>query len=386
MEGEVVNTDTSIAERLNYFFANISKVVAEEIPSVNVDAMSFLRGDYVHSFFLSPATPQIVSDILHSLKNKSSHIITVPTKVLKYMSPLISGPLSVAINKSFSSSIFPGSMKQARIVPIKKPGVSTDMNNYRPISILPIISKVYEKVVHRQLYSYLCHKKILFHSQFGFQARVSRVHAIINYIQYLYDAIDQGHVVLSLFLDFREAFDSVEHNILLSNLQYYGLRGDAMEWFRSYLSNRSQYTIVGGETSEVLNTTHGISQESVLGPLLFLLCINDLPNTRELFKYIIYADHSILSVAFPPNEIEYYDGVINSELNNIDLWLSANRILLNEKKSHHIFSYRNFHRISPLYIGRNEIKPINSTKFFGIYIDRNLDFRDHVSHIPSKIA
>ena len=263
---------------------NIGKVVSEEISPVNVEAISFLRGDYVDSFFLRPATPQIVSDITHSLKNKSSHINTLPTKVLKHLSPLISGPLSVAINKSFSSSIFSDSMKQARIVPIKKPGVSTDMNNYRLIFILPVISEVYEKVVHRQLYSYKCRKKILFYSQFEFQSRVSTVHAIINHIQYLYDAIDQGHVVLSLFLDIRKAFDSVNHNILLSKLQYYGIRGRALEWFRPYLSNRSQYTVVGGETSGILNITHGISQSSVLEPLLFYL-IHSLSSKRNTLLY-----------------------------------------------------------------------------------------------------
>ena len=114
---------------------------------------------------------------------------------------------------------------------------------------------------------------------------------------------------------------------------------------------------------------------------------NDLPNTTKLCKYILHADDSSLSIAFPSNEIDCYADIINFELKNIDLWLSLNRILLNEIKSNYIiFSYRNLLRISPIYIGRHEIKPINSTKFLGIYIDRNLVFRDHVSHISSKVA
>ena len=136
--------------------------------------------------------------------------------------------LSAIINKSFSTGIVSDTMKIARVVPIKKPGEPTDMNNYRPISILPAI-KIFKKIMHRQLYSHLCNKSILFHSQFGFRKKISTIHAIINHVQYLYESIDAGNIVFFLFLDFRKALDSIGHRILFYKLIFYWVRGTALK-------------------------------------------------------------------------------------------------------------------------------------------------------------
>ena len=194
-------------------------MIADQIPPVNRDPLSFLIGDYADFFFLNPTTPQAVYNIILSLKNKASDINSVPIRVFKFLAPIISAPLSVIINKSFTSGVFPDIMKQAKVVPIKKTGIATDMNNYRPISILPAVSKIFEKIVHNQLYSYLRCKNIFYHNQIGFQCKILTIHAIINHVQYLYDSIDSCNIVLSLLLDFRKAFDLIDHKIL-SKLLY----------------------------------------------------------------------------------------------------------------------------------------------------------------------
>ena len=282
----------------------------------------------------------MVCNVISSLKNKNAHVTTFPTSVLKYIAPIVSLPISVLISKSLSTGHFPDSMKVARIVPLKKPGDPTDMGNYRPISILPIISKVFEKVVHSQLYRYLNHKKILYANQYGFRPKTSTTQAIINHTQYLYDSIDAGNYIISIFLDFAKAFDTVDHNILLSKLHFYGIRGVAHACFQSYLFNGKQYTTVNGHTSVTSTITHGVPQGSIVGPLLFLIYINDLPNA-SFFRYTLYADDSTLSTAIDSKCVYSSAYHINKELSNINRWLSANKMAINPSKTHCIlFSYK----------------------------------------------
>ena len=369
--------DKNIAECRYDFFVSVGRSVAGEVLNRPRGPAYFLKGDFAESFFISPTTLYLVNTIINSLQNKAGSLNTFSTKVLKFLSPLISAPLSVIINKSFSRGVVPDTMKIARVVPIKKPSEPTDMNNYRPISILPATSKIYEKIMHKQPYSYLCNKSILFRSQFGFRKIISTIHAIINHVQYLCESIDAGNIVISLFLDFRKAFDSIDHKLLLDKLSFHRVRGTALEWFQLNLTNISQFTIIGQAASGVREVTHGVPQESILGLLLFLIYINDLPNFSTLFKYILYADYCTLSVSFPPTDIFCHANIINSELKNVDAWPSANKIIINDTKSNDLlFSYRIIYDISPIKIkiGLFEIKPANSTTLLGIFIDRNLTF------------
>ena len=179
----------------------------------------------------------MVNDVIQNLKNKTSDIKQVPVKVLKFSFPVICESVAIIFNKSLTFGHFLDDMKIANMAPILKGKDTTDPYDYRPIFILPTFSKVFEKLFINS-YEFLCNKSILLNKQYGFRTKMSTVQAIIEQIQYLYDTINVGNVIFSLFLDFRNAFDTVNTEILLSKLHYCEIRGTPLAWFNSYLSNK----------------------------------------------------------------------------------------------------------------------------------------------------
>ena len=237
------------------------------------------------------------------------------------------------------------------------------------------------------MYNYLDHFNLLNNSQFGFRKNISTSHAIINTLQYIYDNLDEGNTVISFFLDFSKAFDCVDHSILLDKMGVYGVRGIARNWFQSYLTGRQQYVSLNGENSELCLIDRGVPQGSILGPLLFLIFINDFPNCSNFFKFTLFADDSTLSCKFNNISNNQIINTLTLELVNINNWISSNRIKINTNKSNFIiFSYRKKVEIEQIPFHDSFIHSTNSTKFLGIIIDKNLIFRDHINYISSKIS
>ena len=372
-----------ICELFNDFFTSVSSRIHDSIPPpISEDEFSYYLQDIqvTTQFEFSPIQIEEIENTILSLKENKSHISTYPNKSLKIISNLVSPLLSIILNKSLTTGCFPKSLKTARVVPIFKAGDRSNLNNYRPISILPIFSKIFERIVHKQLQSYLDHFKFLVSSQFGFRPHLSTSHAVSNTLQYIYNNLDNGSVVVSIFLDFAKAFDCVDHVLLLKKLNKYGIRGIALEWFRSYLTDRKQFLSLNGQNSSLCSIKSGVPQGSILGPLLFLIFINDFPKCSDFFKFTLFADDSTLTCSFNNMTVESITNSINQNLETVNHWLNVNKLKVNTHKSFHIvFSYRKNILLSPIPLGSEITAQTEKTKFLGITLNMNLSFKDHIN-------
>ena len=204
--------------------------------------------------------------------------------------PFISSPLARVINNSFSKGIVPDSTKVAKVLPLFKSGDQTLLSNYRPISLLPSFSKIFERLVYNRLISYLNKNNILHDYQFGFRSNHDTAMAVTEMVDKIAEAIDSKKISLGIFIDLSKAFDTINHNILIQKLSFYGIRGLSLEWFKSYLSDRSQFVCYSNAKSTVQKITCGVPQGSILGPLLFLLYVNDISNISKILHFVLFAD------------------------------------------------------------------------------------------------
>ena len=280
-----------MATAFNNFFVNVLQKINQDIPRTRKSPPDYMPTANDKSFFVSPVTPEKIEIIIGSLKNgKSSGPYSIPANLLKILSSDIAIPLSVIVNESFAKGVFPDKLKVAKVIALHKEESTDNPSNYRPISLLSIFSKVIETLMHRRLYNFLDLCNILYPNQFGFREKHSTNHALISMTETIKSTIDNGRYGCGVFIDLQKAFDIVNHSILLKKLEHYWIRGTASKWFTSYLIDRQQYVSVNGHYSNYLNITCGVPQGSVLGPLLFLIYINDLPNSTKVLTFYLFAD------------------------------------------------------------------------------------------------
>ena len=309
--GVKVNDSKQMANIFNNVFVNTAKKINENIHRTRKSPLDYLSFQNGSSFFISPASPEEIKVIINSLKSgKAVGPHSIPIYQLKIPSEYIAVPLCDIVNKSFSGGIFPDMMKLAKVIPLYKKNSPEVPSNYRPISLLSVFSKIVEKLMHKRLYSFLEKYDILHSLKFGFCTKHSTLHALIS----LTESVDQT-VGCGVFIDLQKAFDTVNHSILLQKLQHYGVRGTALNWFSSYLTDRKQYVSVNGHTSDHLRITCGVPQGSVLGPLLFLIYINDLPNVSKFLTFFLFSDDT--NIYFKPHDLIHLQKIMNRELRKV---------------------------------------------------------------------
>ena len=288
-----------------------------------------------HSVFLYPVTSQeIVAEINHLDSTKSTGPFSIPIDILKLIKDIISKPLEIIFNSSLSNGIVPDKFKIAKIIPVQKKGSTLKSNNYRPISLLSVFNKLLEKIMFKRISNFINKYNILHREKFGFRSKHSTMHAILGITDRIQRAVEDGCYSCGIFLDLSKAFDTVNHNILQRKLEYYGIKGVAHNWFKSYLDNRKQFVSIGNNTSELLNVSCGVPQGSVLGPLLFLSYINDIQNCTSVFDIHLCADESNLFYA--DKNLRAVETTVNNQISCVFEWLCTNKLSFNVEKSNNI--------------------------------------------------
>jgi len=385
-DNTVYSSTKDIASCFNSYFTAVAMNLDRDIPQNDVSPTEYMGDRVQSSLFVGPATEQDVKTVICSLKNGSGGLHTVPIFIYKTCASVLSSIMAKLFNLSVSLGTFPSCLKVARVIPIFKAGNTSSPGNYRPISTLPIMSKIFEKLMYRQLIVFLKSMNILSPCQFGFRKNCSTSDAVLEFVDCANNILDQKMSMLTVFLDFSKAFDTVKHEILIDKLEHLGIRGLAKEWFRSYVCGRRQYVDVSGDRSELLNIQNGVPQGSVLGPVLFLLYINDMSRCSFKLKFIHFADDTT-AFGYGDN-IHALADEMNEELNRIYLWLCSNRLSLNiEKTSFMVLSDKKQLDVIPnIRINDVNVHIVREAKFLGVLIDCGLTFRAHVDSVCKKIS
>lgn len=344
----IIDDPKTIVEKFNEYFVNIGPSLAKNIPVIpNKTVKDTLPNSNKDSLFLEPCTPNEIQNIVNSLKNsKGLGLDGFSTSIIKQIITTILSPLTTIFNKSLESGVFPEKLKLAKVTPIYKSDDKKLLSNYRPISVLPIFSKILEKLMYVRLEKFIEKHNILCENQFGFREKHSTYMALLDICDQITHQLDSKAFSLGIFIDLSKAFDTIDHNILIAKLENYGVRGIALNWYKSYLTNRKQCVEIDGNTSTLKSITCGVPQGSILGPLLFLIYINDIVHVSPLMKFILFADDTnlLLHDKNLPNLILK----ANTEIQKISDWLKVNKLSLNIKKltTYYFISDRKKHQIN----------------------------------------
>ena len=380
-----VTDETRISNIFNYYFANVGRNLASTIQNNDINPSNYLGDRNLNSFSFMATSPQEVFNTIKKFKNKKTSLNNIPIIVLKKISHVISPLLSNIFNHSIETGVFPDKLKMGRVIPLHKEGDLTEVSNYRPITTLSVFSKLFEKLVHKRMASFIAQYNLIKTNQFGFQKNKCTSDAILEFLENIYDSFDQNKYYLAIFLDFSKAFDTICHDILLRKLEHMGFRGPIYQWIKSYLTNRKQFVNIGDKSSETLDVKMGVPQGSTLGPLLFILYINDMSNSLDNLGIVHFADDSTIYTSF--NKNMNIAPLINSKLSSINTWLQANKLHLNVGKTKYmIFSIRDNPPDLNLAIGRSLIERTKVKKFLGIYIDDRITFAEHTNKISMKLS
>ena len=327
--------------------------------------------------------PAEVSNTIQQLKN-SSNLSDIPTKFLKMISSHLETLLSNLFNECLSLGIYPNSFKTALVQPRYKSGSRKSILNYRPISILPVLGKVFERLIFKRLYNFVTNSGIISPNQFGFIKNKSTSQANLKLIHTCLPALNKETYTLSVFLDFSKAFECVNHKILLDKMYRYGIRGNSNSLIKSYLSNRRQRVKIDDILSDEVGIDVGVPQGSCNGPLFYLLYANDLNRILDGVSTVMFADDTVVSIS--GTNINEIVQKMNDALNRIFQWCCFNKLTINSEKSKALFFGlpRNF--CPPLVlINGTQIKYFDDIKYLGIFIDRRLTFNKQISHIETNL-
>lgn len=391
--GKILNNPEDIARAFNdYFIDTVKPTKNNQVPQISNNQNLKYNPN---SIFIKPCIAEDIIQIIRTLRNsKSTGVDGITTKVIKYVGSIISLPLSHIINLCISSGIYPNKLKTSIIKPIFKKEDRENMQFYRPVALIPIFSKIIEKIIYKNFYDFFESYNIIVKEQYGFRKKKTINMAVFDFLYKIYDKLDKSFPIAALYMDMTRAFDYVDHNVLLNKLYVYGIRGIALELVESYLRDRLQIThiarinatlkqeLIYASNSRVVK--YGVPQGSVLGPLLFIIYINDLPSIIN-FPMVLFADDS--TALFCDSKKDALENDINNSLSNIINWLQSNNLLINLNKSK-IMNFRirqSQHKSLDInYLG-TKLDEVENTRFLGLSIDNKLTWQTQIDMVCKKI-
>lgn len=397
---EVTQNESLVANTFNRHFSDVTrKLAADRIGFSNLGSVDGLyhtvQNHSPKSFFMFPITEAEILDSIKTISNKPSvGIDGIGVNLMKNCSHSLLRPLEILFNSSISQGIFPELLKTAVVVPIYKAGSNSEIKNYRPISILSVISKIFEYIIKNRIMAFLQNSNFFSDRQFGFLPGKSTDDALFSHITDITNGIERGNIAVALYLDISKAFDTVDHDILIDKLYSYGVRGLVLQWFSTYLRGRRQVVRVGNCISNPLIITSGVPQGSTLGPLLFLIYVNELLQLKISGRLYSFADDtSILFTAKSKTELVTK---INTDLRIFSAWFWKHKLYANLEKTK-IISYGhqhvNLYETLKLHSHPRCHEPCNcnflnqatETKYLGLILDQKLKWEPHTVQLQNKI-
>lgn len=389
-DGVKVFDSLKVAEMFNCFYTTVASKLVEKLPTPsgifnvtrNVFRKLYLgKFGFGASFTLSPVSRHFVRKQLLSLNPKKAvGLDEIASRFLKDGAGSIVEPISHIVNISILTEVVPTGFKEARVVPLFKKGSKLDPGNYRPVSLLNVLSKILERAVHDQMKSYLDKNNVLYENQSGFRGKFSTDSCLIGLTDYIKGEMGKGNLVGMVLIDLQKAFDTVDHEILIEKLR--SLNMSSLSWFRSYLTERQQCVEVDGVRSRFLDVTCGVPQGSILGPQLFLIYINDMRISVDC-KLALYADDSAL--IFSHKDCGFIAERLSKELSNCKVWLIDNKLSLHVGKTECILfgTSRKLKKVEnfPVTCDGVPVNRVSSVKYLGVKLDENLNGKVHADFV-----
>ena len=387
-DGNIITDDKLISDSMNSYFCNIGRHLQQLMPNCGKDYIRYLPDRINNTFFLTPTDKEELKNEIKKLNpRKSSGSDNIGARLIQLCPDIFADNLTKIFNNAMAKGEYPTQLKIAKVIALYKKGEKYSPGNYRPISLLSCLNKIFEKILCKRLVKFLELNKILFDFQFGFRRLHSTTLALIEFTDNIRNILDEGNYAISIFIDLTKAFDAVDHEILLDKLDRYGIRGHANSFFRSYLSKRKQYTVINGVDSSICDVKCGVPQGSVLGPLLFALYINDIYMAVGKDNIRLFADDTVLFMCNPNLNTLISD--VASKFNDLYLWCIRNKLTINSDKTNFIL----FHTINkPIPPNLNEIVTNNMTinrvksfQYLGRTLDETLRFNEHVDFLSRSL-
>jgi hypothetical protein len=334
---------------------------------------------------MSPIDSQEIESAITNLKDNGGGVYKVSTLVLKDVKSTISSIFSTIFNLCIKYGYFPEELKLGCISPVFKKGDKTNVSSYRPICSLSPFSKIFERIIYDRMVKFIDKYNIFSKTQFGFRKKVSTEATLIDFIDFVHKGLNAKHNVGAVFMDLSKAFDVMNHDILEVKLKHYGFRGTFLNLLMNFTRNRKYFVNVNGLNSDVNNVNIGVPQGSTLGPLLFLLYVNDMINCSSILHFTQFADDTTLG--YSCNDLLELQNILEVEVHKVTKWLAANKLLLNVAKTHSmLFTFKRNESHLKIKINNTEIEKKSITKFLGVQIDDKLNWKAHISHICDKVS